>query len=247
MAYLVDLEKFYGPLDLLLYLIDRNEMDIYDIQISVITQQYMQYISSRERIDLSNLGDFLSMASYLLNLKSQMLLPRKNQEVQVGEEVVDPREQLVHKLLEYKKYKLVAQLLAERLGEESPGSYFRQTKIAVDVPAKGEIKGSVEALARAFCAVMQSRVPTAESYLLPQGDVNVGEKMEEILYRLEYSGGYLAFAQMLTGAVSRREVVALFLALLELIRLRQVEAFQEQRCGKIDLGLRVAIDNAYAG
>lgn len=103
MTYVVDLEAFHGPMDLLLYLIEKDEINIYDIPIASISDQYISYLSGGNINDLDNLGDFLLMASYLLNLKSRMLLPKPVVEINTEEaEEIDPREELVQRLLDYK-------------------------------------------------------------------------------------------------------------------------------------------------
>ena len=119
-TYVVDLEAFHGPLDLLLYLIDRNEVDIYDIPISDITEQYLQHLQLSGDSDLENLGSFLSMASYLLNLKSRLLLPAYEDE-EGEEQELDPREELVKKLVEYRRYKKAAMYLRSRQNENTSG------------------------------------------------------------------------------------------------------------------------------
>ena len=106
MTYVVDLEAFHGPMDLLLYLIEKDEINIYDIPIARISDQYISHLQGNDVSDLDNLGDFLLMASYLLNLKSRMLLPRPTVEESTDEaDEIDPREELVQRLLNYKHYK----------------------------------------------------------------------------------------------------------------------------------------------
>ena len=117
MDYVVDLEEFYGPLDLLLYLIEKQEVDIYNIPVAVITDQYINYIDQIGAKDLNQLGDFLIMASYLLSLKARLLLPGPNSAEEQEKELGDPREELVKKLIDYKKYKTLAALLSARLDE----------------------------------------------------------------------------------------------------------------------------------
>jgi segregation and condensation protein A len=244
MDYLVNLDKFYGPLDLLLYLIEKNEMDLYDIQVSAITGQYLDYIKKLDRIDLENLGSFLIMASYLLNLKSQMLLPRRTQEEMDDQEPPDPRQHLIEKLLEYKKYKQGAQLLSARLEDDVKRVFFRDG--AQDIAVPDEIKASPDSLLRAFYSLLQARAEN-DSLIIPQDDIDVGSKMEEILSRLSSYNAVLALQDFFAGVSSRREMLAFFLALLELIRLQQVEAVQENSFGSIEICLRVAKNNVNAG
>lgn len=232
MNYMVNLEQFYGPLDLLLYLIEKNEMNIYDIPIALITDQYIDFIAGSARIDLDQLGDFLVMASYLLNLKSQLLLPGAVENDMGEDEEIDPRQELTHKLLEYKRFKKAAELLSLRLTDEYPRMYFRYGQVDLPLP-EVEITAQAKTLHSVYLRLIETKLIEAK-YQLPQGDVNVADKMEEILQRLQ-NGRFLSFHELCKDARQRREIVACFLALLELIRLNKVEASQEKRFGEIKL------------
>lgn len=236
MDYMVNLEQFYGPLDLLLYLIEKNEMNIYDISIALITDQYMDYMQTTEQIDLDQLGDFLVMASYLLNLKSQMLLPGPADESEADEENLDPREELINKLVEYKRFKLAAELLGARLNEDYPRIFYRHGSTDLPEP-EGEFSASAKSLQKAYIRLLEELVEQ-ERYQIPQGDINVGEKMAEIQQRLELAGRPVYFFELCSQASSRREILATFLALLELIRLHKVTAIQEQRFGEIRMVIK---------
>ncbi|MEA4926656.1 MAG: segregation/condensation protein A [Syntrophomonadaceae bacterium] len=246
MSYLVNLEKFYGPLDLLLYLLEKEEIDIYDIPIAAIADQYIEYIHDSGAIDLDNIGDFLIMASYLLNLKSRMLLPGvMAAEEEDGGEAVDPREELVNRLLEYKKYKQAADFLAERYNDDINRVFFRNGLSATET-VDIEVSGSLNSLVRAFSLLLE-KMTENNQYELPQHQVDIGEKMDFILRVLPGDGATVAFQDFYAGAAHLREVLACFLALLELIRLQKVEAYQEHRFGDIKLCLRVEADNVDAG
>jgi segregation and condensation protein A len=236
MSYLVNLDKFYGPLDLLLYLLEREEIDIYDIPIARITGQYLAYIDKIGLVDLDNIGDFLLMASYLLNLKSRLLLPVFSQE-EGPDEVEDPREELVNRILAYKQYKLLGECLAERYNDDSRRLFFRygQTE-AVDA----EISTSVKALLKAWESLL-NRTTEESEFDLPQG-LAIAEKMEEIVGRLTAHEGPVIFGDILAAATSHREVMVFFLALLELIRMQKVEAIQPDQFGDIELTARMAIE-----
>ena len=245
MSYLVNLEKFYGPLDLLLYLIEKDQMDIYDIQIAVIADQYMEFIKVSGQIVLDNAGEFLIMASYLLNLKSRLLLPDLVKGDEEDPDVSDPREELVNRLLEYKKYKLAAELLEYRCNDDLNRVFFR------NVPGElawgdREISSSLNSLLRAWYGVMQKKTLPPE-YNVPQSDINVGEMMNAILRALPPGGETLIFKDIYAGVSTRRQVLAYFLALLELVRLQKVEAIQKEKFGEIQLFIRVAIDNVDEG
>lgn len=236
MSYLVNLDKFYGPLDLLLYLLEREEIDIYDIPIARITDQYMVYIDKVGDVDLDNMGDFLAMASYLLNLKSKMLLPVFDDEGR-PDDAEDPREVLVNRILAYKQYKKLGECLAERYNDDSRRLFFRcgQTE-AFDI----EISASVKALLKAWQSFLNPTVEEPE-FGLPQG-LDITEKMEEIMNRLAAHEGPVIFGDIRAAATSHREVMVFFLALLELIRMQKVEAIQTDQFGDIELTVRMAIE-----
>ncbi|MEA1960062.1 MAG: segregation/condensation protein A [Bacillota bacterium] len=239
MNYVVNLDNFYGPLDLLLYLIEKNQMDIYDIPIASITDQYMHFIQSDEQTDLDYLGAFLIMASYLLNLKSRMLLPTLQATDAENEEENDPRQELIHQLLEYRRFKQVAQHLQGLIQEDLYQVYFRSGESA-EIESTDQYSASVRSLTQAFYNVVES-VSMGEVYCIPLENVNVGEKMTEILSRLQFCEKGMIFQDLFVTAETRREVLAMFLALLELIRLQKVEAVQTERFGPIQLCLRVAL------
>jgi segregation and condensation protein A len=245
MGYLVNLEKFYGPLDLLLYLIEKEQMDIYDIQVAHIADQYLDFIKASGQIDLDHVGEFLIMASYLLNLKSRMLLPDLAKEDENDTDAVDPREELVIRLLEYKKYKLAADLLASRFNDDLNRICFRSGQVELEFRDR-EISSSLNSLLRAWYGLMQKKTVEPQ-YNVPQGDINVGEMMDAILRALPGSGARLRFQDVYANVSTRREILAYFLALLELIRQQKVEAIQEKKFGEIQLFIRVAIDNVNEG
>jgi segregation and condensation protein A len=233
MAYVVNLEQFYGPLDLLLYLVEKNEMNIYDISIALITDQYIAFIAGSEFVDLDQIGDFLMMASYLLSLKSRMLLPGANTEEDEAEP--DPREELIHKLIAYKRFKKAAELLTMRLDYDYPRAYFRHGQ--VDLPgSQMEMAAVPQTLFKAYLRLIDKNI-TIAGYEIPMGDVNVANKMDEIMQRLQ-NGKIVSFQELCSTAKQRREILANFLAILELIRQNRVEAVQDRRFGEIKLRVR---------
>lgn len=237
MEYIVDLEKFYGPLELLLYLVDKNEMDIYDIPVAEITRQYLVHMEDSERIDLESLGDFLVMASFLLNLKSRLLLPVRSAppgEEDDGETAEDPREELVRMLLEYKRYKQAADYLAGRLRQPSGRVFFRDESAEIPEPDL-TYSASLRLLARTYVQLITKHLEDGMEYL-PAGDIDVGEKMADILAYLKKGRGEGRFRSLLEGS-SRREAGATFLALLELVRLNKVNCCQESEFGDIEIRL----------
>ncbi len=236
MAYMVDLETFHGPLDLLLYLVEKNQVDIYDIPIAVISEQYIEYLQASGDFDLDRMGDFLIMASYLLNLKSRFLLPGSIDETEEGEEPLDPRQELVEKLLAYKKFKEAAVWLEDRHNGKGERIYYREEQQDRESPA--EWVADLKSLVKAYQVVIKEISEEEDYYELPRGDANVGDKMEEIMARLKKSPHIIIFQDLFLGIISRREALALFLALLELIRLQRVEARQSNPFAEIELKIK---------
>ncbi|MCL1920593.1 MAG: segregation/condensation protein A [Kiritimatiellaeota bacterium] len=224
--YKVELEVFEGPLDLLLYLIRREEVDIYDIPIERITRQYMDYLDIMRMLDLNIAGEFVVMASTLMMIKSRMLLPVESRPADEGgdEEWVDPRLDLVRQLIEYKKFKDAAGRLLEMevlkseafvYGGEAPAF----EKDAVDVgQALGDI-GLFDLLS-AFQDVL------SRTDLEPLGHLegirwSVPDKMDAIVEMMR-ARQHVYFSALFTPGSPRGEIIATFLALLELLRLRQI-------------------------
>lgn len=244
MSYLVNIDKFYGPLDLLLYLIEKEEMDIYDIPVALIADQYTDYLHTSGQIDLDNISDFLIMASYLLNLKSRLLIPGLTETMDNSEDI-DPREELVNRILVYKQYKQAGQFLALRYNEDVNRVFYRHGQDEIECGDR-EVESSLNSLLRAWLAVVERNTDKAK-YEVPQTDINIGEKIDIILGVLPANGTVIRFQDLYAGAAFRREALAYFLALLELIRLQKVVAHQDQQFGDILLGLRVEFDNVNAG
>lgn len=230
MDYIVNIDAFYGPLDLLLYLIDKNEIDIYDIPIADITGQYLEHVKNIGEVNLDTVGDFLGMASYLMMLKSKMLLPVYDQEEADNQEV-DPREELVQRLLEYRNYKQAAQFLMSRQTGDSERIYYRN---AGNLPkAVEEIIADSAALIRAYQKVIKNTVEQEVLFHIPEDDINVEEKIEELTELLKKSKQGIVFQDLFLKAKTKKEIFAMFIALLELIRLQQVIAVQENSFSEI--------------
>ncbi len=234
MPYLVDVEAFHGPLDLLLYLIEMNQVDIYDIPVAAITDQYISYLEATSDFDLERLSDFLVMASYLLHLKTRMLLPGRVQAAEMEEaEEIDPREELVQRLLEYRKFKQAAEFLLERDQGQTPRIYYRESP---ELGGREELQADARSLWRAYRTILEDiSLKDSNTFTLPGDDINVAEKMEEIESILSSHQTGVVFQDLFAGALSRREALALFLALLELIRLQRVKAVQAQGFAQIKI------------
>jgi segregation and condensation protein A len=229
--YRVQLEVFEGPLDLLLYLIKKDELDIYDIPIERITSQYMRYIDLMRMLDLNIAGEFIVMAATLMMIKSRMLLPPEER-AELEEEEEDPRWDLVRQLVEYKKFKDAAMHL-EGLEERQLDVFARGSDAATLGPA-GEVSlhdVSIFDLIRAFNDVLK-KVKTEELKEIFAERYTVAEKIDAIMTMIE-SRERISFSSLFVDIVSRYELVCTFLAVLELIRLKQIVARQEKPFGEI--------------
>jgi segregation and condensation protein A len=230
--YKIRLEAFEGPLALLMHLIDKNQIDIYDIPIAVVTEQYLAYIRAMEEFNIDVASEFLVMAATLLQIKSRMLLP-KPPAAEQAEEEVDPRQELVQRLLEYRRFKQAAAALGEMLRAREqfvarpPG--YAATRIVLPEGLK------LDDLIEAFAAVWESAVD--EFAFIAREEISVQDKMQDILLLLRKQGGRLEFAQTIIRSGSRTEMVTAFLALLELIRLKRIHIEQERSFGPIYLSL----------
>jgi segregation and condensation protein A len=233
--YKVKLEIFEGPLDLLLYLIKRDEVDIYDISIERITKQYLEYLQAFKELNIDVAGEFVVMAANLIYLKSRSLLPVDQQPPEEDVEEDDPRWDLIRQLIEYKKFKEAAAQLQQRQLEQE--LIFVREPNGIDpvvaAPLRlGEV--GVFQLINAFQAVIK-RVEAREDLREIFGEhYTVSDKIEWILQRIS-DGVPLRFSELFVRMASRVEIVVTFLALLELIRLRQVNATQENPFDEIQL------------
>ncbi len=230
--YRVNLDNYDGPLDLLLYLIRRDEIDIYNIPIARITAQYCAYADTLRQIDPNVAGDFLVMATILMEIKTRMLLPR--QEVaEDGEEAFDPRAELVRQLLEYKAFKDAAGELREAAAMQAMRFPRRPAEIEAEEPGMDLEEVQVWDLVDAFNQVMASIGQNVREAAVIYDDTPIELHAEDILHRLRNEGN-MTFREVFAGRTSRGEVVGLFLALLELARRRAVyleqdRAFEEVR------------------
>jgi len=229
----VKLEIFEGPLDLLLHLVRKNEIDIFDIPIATIAQQYLEYLQLLAMLDLTIAGDFLVMAATLMRIKVRMLLPPSVDEEE--EEPEDPRAELVQQLLEYRKFKEAAGHLAGR--EEETRELFPRRATGVEGVPLGEEREPVGLfdLLGALQEVIK-RLAAEDRYQVGGEDVSVEECIEVIVDRLR-TAGEIAFTALFDAATTRRQIIAMFLALLELVRSRKVVAVQARSFDAIVLQL----------
>jgi segregation and condensation protein A len=233
--YKVKLEIFEGPLDLLLYLIKRDEIDIYDISLERITRQYLEYLEAFKQLNIDLAGEFVVMAANLIYLKSRSLLPVDQQPPEEDVEEDDPRWELIRQLIEYKKFKeAAAQLHVRELEQER---MFTRDGGAVallqEAPLRlGEV--GIFQLINAFQNVIK-RVEAREDLREIFGEhFTVSEKIDMILQRVA-DGARIRFSELFGEVASRVEIVVTFLALLELIRLKQVRAIQPDPFGEIEM------------
>jgi len=230
--YRVNLDIYNGPLDLLLYLIRRDEVDINDIPIASITEQYVQFVEVIQQLDINLAAEFLVLAATLMEIKSAMLLPRE--EVAEGEEeITDPRLDLVRQLLEYKKFKDAA----GELGEMSAEQAQRYPRSLVDLDRlreqdKHEQELDLEGiqiwdLFEAFRRLMKATLAGQKDHQILQDDTPIDLYEADILDRAQHQQP-LSFEQVFLGRSNKLEIVGLFLALLELIRMKLVRIEQER-------------------
>ncbi len=236
--YKVKFEVFEGPLDLLLYLIKKEEVSIYEVNLTTLATQFIEYIDLMRQFDLEIAGEFLVMASTLMYIKSRELLPVDQQaQIEGEEEGEDPRWELIRQLVEYKKFKDAAAQL-QVLEERQEGVYPR-------LPAKLEFESttplpkpdvSIFDLLNAVNNVLKRFEKRDNARDIFEDKWTVSEKIEAIL-RIIAGRGQMLFSQLFEGATSRSEVVCTFLALLELIRLKQLVCVQQAEFAEIEIRL----------
>jgi len=221
----IKLEVFEGPLDLLLYLIRKEEINIYDIPIAKITEQYLEYLEFMKLLDLNIAGEFILMAATLMHIKSKMLLPPDPNEVKEEEEI-DPRLELVQKLLEYKKFKEAAGELYGR--ELMQKDVFRRGAVLPDIKddSKPCFEASLFDLITAFNKILKD-IPKDVFYNVIRDEFTVEGKMHDIFHML-VDKPLALFSDLFKNAKNKSEIVTIFLAILELIRLKEIIAVQDQ-------------------
>jgi len=232
--YKVKLEVFEGPLDLLLYLIKKDEVDIYEISIERITGQYLEFMDAFKVLDLDVAGEFVVMAANLIYIKSRALLPAHVQPPEEEAEEADPRWDLIRQLVEYKKFKDAAAQLSQReLDQSNLFSRLPDDPSAVVERPLGDV--SVFDLITAFNNVLKRIAHKSEDLReIFEENYTVSDKIDLIM-KMMSSGVPLKFMELFSDAASRAEIVVTFLALLELIRLKQLKAIQDEPFGEIEL------------
>lgn len=249
MGVSVKLEVFEGPLDLLLHLLEKNKVNIYDIPIVEITEQYMEYIREMKRQDLNIMSEFLVMAATLLDIKSKMLLPR--QEETEEEETEDPRAELVQQLLEYKMYKCISYELKDRQ-MDAERILFKEPTIPEEVAAYEEpvdLKELVgDVTLKKLNQIFQSVIAKQENKIDPirskfgkieKEEVSLNDKM---LYLEAYAMQHkkFSFRSLLEAQSSKMEIIVTFLAILELMKVGKISIYQENAFDDIEIESKLA-------
>ncbi len=240
--YAVQLENFEGPLDLLLHLIKKNEMDINDIPMAEITAQYLGFLDAMKTLNLDLAGEFLLMAATLIYVKSKLLLPKMIEE-ELDEEEEDPRAELVRRLLEYQKYKEVSQILESRpqLNRDIFARQAPEPEVLEDVEGEFVAVGLFDLLDALKDVLTQN--PEAQVHEVNLEQLSVTDRINSILSLL-HGRESLAFVELFPDGIRRSEVIVTFLALLELVKLRMVRFMQNSRFGAIWLFPSVGVEDS---
>ena len=232
--YKIKLETFEGPMALLMHLLEKNQLDIYDIPIAVVTEQYLEYLQALEEFNIDIASEFLLMAATLLQIKSRMLLPKLPQILEETDDEGDPRQELVDRLLEYRKFKQMSAVMEEMMQQR--GHFF--TRVPQEFEAQLPLPAGLrlDDLLSAFVAVWESSIDEYE--VVAREEFSVQDKIYDIIHLLYKHKGRIEFSQTIIRTGTRPEVIATFLALLELMKLQRVTISQQERFGPIYITLK---------
>lgn len=230
------LEAFEGPLDLLLHLIDKNELDIYNIPIKEITDQYLGYVQAMQELELDITSEFLVMAATLLSIKSKMLLPKPpviefDEYFDDMDDSLDPRAELVAKLIEYRKYKSIADMLRDKEVERSLVYTREPEDLTSFLPEMQEnpVEGlDVTDLLFAFQRTLRKLANRNVVTRIRRDEISVKERIREVAELLKHKGGKLLFSKLFDYEMTREEIVVTFLAILELMKMKKIVCYQNQ-------------------
>ena len=233
--YNIKLEAFEGPLALLLHLIEKNKVDIYDIPVAAVAEQYLAYLRAWKEFNMEVATEFLIMASTLLLIKSRMLLPKPVKPEDEGEvEEADPRAELVERLIEYRRFREAGDALQQLLQRRQ--RYIHRLPQVFTVERALPKGLTIDDLLAAFSSLWET---VAEEFrTIAREEITVQDKMTDIVGLLEAAGGRLEFRQALKRSGSKVEIVSTFLAVLELIRMRRIRVQQPEPFGSIFLTWR---------
>ncbi|GIP37523.1 segregation and condensation protein A [Paenibacillus sp. J31TS4] len=240
------LEQFEGPLDLLLHLIDQAEVDVYDIPVRLITEQYLEYLNVMQELELDVTSEFLVMAATLLSIKSKMLLPKPpvlELDWDAGEEEdeLDPRAELVQKLIEYRKFKGIAEHLRGLETERSLLFMREPEDLAPYVPERSgnPVEGlEVDDLVRAFRKALTKMVERGRITKIRRDEISVKDRMAEVLHLVGGRGGKVLFSKLFEEECTREDIVVTFLALLELMKTKRIQCYQHNLFDEIVIQAR---------
>jgi segregation and condensation protein A len=233
-------DVYEGPLDLLLDLIRKQDIDIYDIPIARITAQYLAYVEKIRELDVNVAADFIYMAAVLIHIKSKMLLPRDPSAK--AEELEDPRTELVNRLLEHEKFKSAAQMLLQK--QQIEDAVLSNPALKEFMDAEGtepEMAADVIDLVKTFQQILE-RVRTRPVINVDEETVTVGQMIDYLRRRLELESKPIRLKQILMRVPSRQTLVCMFLALLEMVRLQAIQVRQDQMFGEIAVRKHIGFD-----
>jgi segregation and condensation protein A len=232
MPYKVKLDAFEGPLDLLLFLIKKSEVDIYDIPVADITQQYLEYIEIIKLLDIEAASDFILMAATLMRIKAQMLLPKP--ETEEVDDIDDPRQELVYRLLEYKRFKDIALGLGDREREARktfPRGHYKFEHNGVETTVLDNSDVTLFDLVAAFKKVVETR-PKVTVHRVEEIDVTLEKQIQFVLDAVE-KNGTIEFVQLFKTKQDKVVLIVTFIAILELIKQQKIKATQTKTFGQI--------------
>jgi segregation and condensation protein A len=233
-------DVYEGPLDLLLDLIRKQDIDIYDIPIARITAQYLAYVEKIRELDVNVAADFIYMAAVLIHIKSKMLLPRDPSAI--AEELEDPRTELVNRLLEHEKFKSAAQMLLQK--QQIEDAVLTNPALKEFMDAEGtepEMAADVIDLVKTFQQILE-RVRTRPVINVDEETVTVGQMIDYLRRRLALESRPIRLKQLLSRVPSRQALVCMFLALLEMVRLQAIQVRQDQLFGEIAVRKHTGFD-----
>lgn len=229
----VSLEIFEGPLDLLLYLIKKDEVDIYDVSIEKITSQYLEYIETFKILNIELASEFIVMAATLMYIKSRTLLPRNEQAPEEDVDEEDPRWELIRQLVEYKKFKDAANYL-ERREADNQQIFGSERQDAEEDEEEPILNVGIFDLIRAFQGILKRFEDEEDLAEIADDRFTVSDKIDYLMVRVN-KGGKIKFTELFAEATTKGEVMVTFLALLELIRLNEFQVRQERILGEIEI------------
>ncbi|MFL2478271.1 MAG: segregation and condensation protein A [Verrucomicrobiales bacterium] len=229
----VSLEIFEGPLDLLLYLIKKDEVDIYDVSIERITSQYVEYIDTFKILNIELASEFIVMAATLMYIKSRTLLPRNEQAPEDDVDEEDPRWELIRQLVEYKKFKDAAYYL-ERREADNQQIFASERQDAEEDDEEPILNVGIFDLIRAFQGILKRFEDEEDLAEIADDRFTVSDKIDYLMVRVN-KGEKIKFAELFAEATTKGEVMVTFLALLELIRLNEFQVRQERILGEIEI------------